>query len=372
MFSREVRFYEELAREVGEVWFFTYGRDDAQYRDRLDNRIRIFPKHLPVPNLLYAAVLPFLYARELARVDAIRIHQVAGAIPALLAHWMTHKPLIVRAGFQWYSFAHRQGASRLKLWIISIVEALAYRWAHTIIHTTQEDADFVAKRYRIDKDKLHVIPNWIDTELFRPNNGLRHPERSEGPRVTRGPSVASLPQDDIQRQDDMRVCFVGRLEPQKNLLALVEAMRGVDGKLVLYGEGSQRKKLEDTAREHGVDVELCGRIANEDLPAALNACTIFVLPSLYEGNPKVLLEAMACGLPVVGTDVEGITNVIEDGLTGVLCDTDPISIRQAIKRLLDDPALRARLGEAARKSITASCSLEQAIRTETTLYFNTD
>ncbi|MBI5794524.1 glycosyltransferase family 4 protein, partial [Candidatus Uhrbacteria bacterium] len=283
MFSREVRFYEELAAHVGEVWFFTYGRNDSRYADRLGHYIRIFPKQLPVPNLLYGILLPFLYWRTLKHADIIRIHQVAGAIPALIAHVLLHKPLIVRAGFQWYSFARRQGASRLKLAVISLIERLAYTSAHAIIHTTRQDADFVADRYGVDASKLHIIPNWVDTDLFKPMDIKKVPKT---------------------------ICFVGRLEKQKNLHALVEAMQGLGARLIVYGEGSLRESLEQQARGLHVNVEFRGRIANENLPTALNACEIFILPSLYEGNPKVLLEAMACGLPVIGTNVEGIREII--------------------------------------------------------------
>lgn len=341
MFSREVRFYEELAREVAKVWFFTYDRNDSRYVNRIDSRIHIFPKRFPIPNLLYGLLLPFLYRHELARVDAIRVHQVAGAIPALITHWLMRKPLIVRAGYQWYSFARRQNASQLKLTVISLIERLAYTSAHAIIHTTQEDADFVAKRYHVDASKLHVIPNWVDTDLFKPMDVEKRPGT---------------------------VCFVGRLEKQKNLRALVGAMKGVNATLVIYGEGSQRESLIARARELGVVVEFRGHIANEDLPRALNACKLFILPSLYEGNPKVLLEAMACGLPVIGTNVVGITSVIEDDKTGVLCETNPQSIRRAITNLLADPDRQTRLGVAARERIVSHASLERAIQTEAPLY----
>lgn len=341
LFSREVKFYEELAREVGEVWLFTYGRDDARFASRLNAHIRIFPKRLPFPDLLYGFLLPLLFWQKLSRVNAIRIHQLAGAIPALLAHWFLHKPLIVRAGFQWYRFTQHQGASRLKLWFISILETCAYRSARAIIHTTQHDADFVAKRYHVPHFKLSVIPNWVDTELFKPMA--------------------------VEKQS-RTVCFVGRLEREKNLPALIEAMQGLDARLILYGEGSQREELEVRARELGVHAEFCGRIANENLSAALSTCTIFVLPSLYEGNPKVLLEAMACGLPVVGTDVEGITSIVTHEQTGLICQVNPESIRQTIDRLLTDPTLRARLGEAAHSAILQSSSLEKAVRKERALY----
>ncbi len=341
MFSREIRFYQELAKAVGEVWLFTYGQNDERYLDRLGPNIRLFQKRCQCPPSHYAFMIPFVYRKQLREADAIRIHQVAGAIPALLTHWLYRKPLIVRAGFQWLTFAKQQRASRLKLWLISTIERFAYRSARAIIHTTQHDADVVAKRYRIDKRKLHIIPNWIDTEHFKPL--------------------------DVEKQPGS-VCFVGRLEEQKNLGVLVDAMRGVDGRLILYGEGTLRQSLEEQAQSLGVDIQFRGRIANEDLPVALNMCELFVLPSAYEGHPKALLEAMACGLPVIGTDVQGITSAIVDGKTGVLCEQTPVSIRQSIKELLSDRDRRIALGGQARQEMLSENSLAGAIASELPLY----
>ncbi len=337
MFSREVRFYEELAREVGEVWFFTYGEHDEQYLNRLGPNIRLFPKRCKCPPSHYALMLPFVYRKQLKQADVIRIHQTAGAIPALLAHWLLHKPLIVRCGYQWSKFLERTGASKIKQWAVAVIEKIAYDTAAFVIITSQEDLEYVAQRYAIERSKLNLIPNWVDTDLFKPMSVEKQPRT---------------------------ICFVGRLEEQKNLHALVKAMRGVQANLVLYGEGSQRTQLEDAAHEYGVNVEFRGRIANEELPAALNACEIFVLPSFYEGNPKVLLEAMACGLPVIGTRVEGIQGVIRDGENGVLCGTDVPSIHAALARLLGEPSTRQRLGASARETILGNASLSQAIHLE--------
>lgn len=340
MFSREIRFYEALAREIGEVWFFTYGREDVHFSSQLDARVRVFPKHLSVPDLLYGLLLPFLYWRELSRVHVIRIHQVAGSIPALITHWLLRKPLIVRAGFQWYTFARRQGVSQLKLWLISCIEGLTYRSARAVIHTTSQDADFVSKRYRINTSKLHVIPNYVDTDLFKPMSVEKQPHT---------------------------ICFVGRLEEQKNVRGLIEAMKDVGGTLVIYGDGSLKSELEETARALHVDAQFRGRIANEELPAALNACEVFVIPSLYEGNPKVLLEAMACGLPVIGANVNGIREVIRNQENGILAEPNRRALHDAIKSLLSDTELQHRLGFNARQTILDQCSLTQAVQREARL-----
>src|SRR3546814_18364330 len=91
----------------------------------------------------------------------------------------------------------------------------------------------------------------------------------------------------------------------------------------------------------------------------INAGRIFVLPSSYEGHPKTLLEAMACGAAVIGTDVPGIREVIEDGRTGLLCAPTAAALRDAIERLLSDEPLRRRLGGHARPQLEMTARLER-------------
>ncbi len=340
--SREVRFYEELATRVGEVWFFTYGRNDAQYTNRLGSHIKVSPKRLPVSNLLYGLLLPFLYWRALAHADFIRIHQVAGAIPALLTHWFLHKPLIVRAGYQWSLF-HRQESTFFFKWlVVALIETLVYRTAQVVIVTTLAAKDYVVQRHRIAQQKIHVIPNWVDTKRFRPLVDVKSEHGS--------------------------VCFVGRLSPEKNLVTLIESLQGTNVHLILYGDGPLRTALEQQTQRLGIHASFHGNLPNEQLPESLNACELFILPSLHEGNPKVLLEAMACELPCIGTNVEGINSLIEHEQNGILCGTDADSIRKAIQQLLSDPEKQTRLGKAARQMILETSSLSRAIDSEVALY----
>jgi glycosyltransferase involved in cell wall biosynthesis len=115
-------------------------------------------------------------------------------------------------------------------------------------------------------------------------------------------------------------------------------------------------------------VSFTGSIPNTALPEKLHQATIFILPSLYEGHPKALIEAMACGLAVIGTDVEGIRDVIQHGETGWLCQPDAESIRGAIHHLLNHPELCRQLGKRAREYILANYSLTQIADQEFALF----
>jgi glycosyltransferase involved in cell wall biosynthesis len=111
-------------------------------------------------------------------------------------------------------------------------------------------------------------------------------------------------------------------------------------------------------------VNFLGNIPNHELPDFLNPHELFILPSFYENMPKTLLEAMACGLPVIGTNVKGINEVIKHGKNGILCSTNANSIREAILTLMKDEELKRNLGENARRTIVENYDLDKLIKRE--------
>ena len=129
-----------------------------------------------------------------------------------------------------------------------------------------------------------------------------------------------------------------------------------------------RDDLEKLAKKLKVHVKFLGRIPNNRLPYMYNRCSVYVLCSKFEGNPKALLEAMSCGCAVIGTKVPGIRDVIRHEHTGLLVAESQKGLQEAINRLLDDDRLRNRLGERARQYILENNSLNDAIEKECTLY----
>jgi glycosyltransferase involved in cell wall biosynthesis len=234
-----------------------------------------------------------------------------------------------------------QQKSFIKRKIVSWVEKITYKTADRIILTSKRDKDFVVGRFKINSEKIKIIPNYIDTELFRPFS--------------------------LEKEKN-RIIFVGRLEAQKNLFNLIKALSGIPVKLVLIGRGFLKEKLEELAKEKKVDVKFINKIANKDLPQEYNKSKLFILPSFYEGCPKALLEAMSCGLPCIGSNVEGIKEIITHKENGYLCKTDSESIRKAIIEVLNNKGLQNRIGENARKTILENFSFENIVLRESKLY----
>ena len=162
--------------------------------------------------------------------------------------------------------------------------------------------------------------------------------------------------------------FVGRLSDQKNLSLLVEAMAGIGQPLTVVGDGEDKELVQARAQKLGVQVKFRGSIANDLLPKVYRQCAVYVICSRYEGNPKTLLEAMACGCAVLGTDVHGIREIIQNQQNGLLTAENPLALRAALLRLLADENLRKRLADAARKSVAQEYSLESAVAAECKTY----
>jgi glycosyltransferase involved in cell wall biosynthesis len=137
----------------------------------------------------------------------------------------------------------------------------------------------------------------------------------------------------------------------------------------LVGDGSLRSELETLARELRIAerVTFAGRTPHSHLPEVLNRAQVFALTSRYEGHPKALIEAMACGLAVVGTDVDGIRDVIRHEETGLLCPPTPEGVAVALRRLLESAALRNKLRRAARECVVLEYSLERIVERELNL-----
>jgi glycosyltransferase involved in cell wall biosynthesis len=148
-----------------------------------------------------------------------------------------------------------------------------------------------------------------------------------------------------KRANGNKIVFLGRLNKVKGIKYLIDAVRDINDcpELVIAGSGSEEAGLK--ARAQGLNVKFAGRIP--DAGDLYMQGRFFVLPSLSEGLPQVILEAMSFGLPVIATRVGGIPDVIEHGRTGFLVEPgDSEDIRKHMEILLGDEALRRRMSEA--------------------------
>jgi|Deesub1362A_J573_1020465.scaffolds.fasta_scaffold00550_21 glycosyltransferase involved in cell wall biosynthesis len=164
---------------------------------------------------------------------------------------------------------------------------------------------------------------------------------------------------------EYKVVFIGRLTKYKGIEGLLHAIAQLqEVGLVIIGDGPHREALEALAQELGISQEVIftGQLPYEQAMAYLKSCDLFVLNSVHEGLPHVILEAMAAGVPVIATAVGGIPEVIENGVNGVLVPpNDQAALCEAIQRMLEDREKRELYVKKA-KNILQRFSFERMIR----------
>lgn len=219
------------------------------------------------------------------------------------------------------------------------------------IGVADSHGEFLHDFERFPKDKIHVIRNGVDTDRFAPSSDAR---------------------DDVRRElglepDTPLVGIVAALRNEKNHGMLVRAaakMRGrhPDAHWIIVGDGPERAGIESLAGELGIAdrIHLLG--TRHDTPRLVAALDIFALCSLNEASPVSILEALACEVPVVATNVGSISESIRPGETGCLIesqDTDALVAR--VSELLGDSSLRMSMGTAGRRLVQQTGSLQSMV-----------
>ena len=228
-----------------------------------------------------------------------------------------------------------------------------YRWwirwtmkaCHTVVCQSQAAADQFVREFALSPDKVAIVPNWLDTGVFYPFSA---PASHDKP-------VVSL-------------VYLGWLNHDKGVEHLIRsvpivASRRRDFQLNIFGGGELEGSLKRLAEELDVGdlIVFHGWIDNSQVPEALNSGDLFVFPSLKEGMPNALLQAMACGLPVIASRIPGILPLIDDGVNGILVEPgSPSGIAEGILALLQDPQLRSQMGQRNTQRIVQGHSSESA------------
>jgi len=187
------------------------------------------------------------------------------------------------------------------------------------------------------KEKCVAIPLGIDQKQYESN-----------------PSIQSEVEIIKGKYGDRIILFVGLLRYYKGVQYLIKAMKNVNGNLVIVGKGPMMKQLEDLTKNLNLEekVSFTGEVHDKQKLAFYHACDVFCLPSIFrsEGFGLSQIEAFACGKPVVSTNLDtGVPYVNKNYVTGIVVEpANPDLLARAIKRLLDNPELRKKLGEGAK------------------------
>lgn len=325
---------KKYSKAFDQVFIFSY-ENEKNYK--LPKNCQLIANTLSIHRYPYSILMPIIKRKEIKKCHVLRGLQLSGGIPAAVAKVIYGKRFVVNYGYDYSKFAKIENKIIRSL-LYKIIEIPILHLADKIIITSTEIKKSLSKKF---ESKLTLIQNGVDTKLFR-----TYPER---------------------KSKDLTIMFIGRIEPQKNLKSLILALAGIPkAKAIFFGEGSQKRELPVLAKKVKVNLQIKSSIDYEKIPKTLARADIFVLPSYQEGNPKILLEAMSCGKAVIGTDVAGTREIIQNGTNGLLTSTSSQSIRKAIKKLKNSD-LREKLGKAAREFIIENYDIRDLLTREVKL-----
>jgi glycosyltransferase involved in cell wall biosynthesis len=247
----------------------------------------------------------------------------------------------------------------LKRGLFIALERFLARTTDRIICVAESDRQTGLRRRLFSQDQCTVIRNGIDTAV------AETPGKGKQLRKALGIAV-----------DAPVIGTVGRLHRQKGQWILIEATREIlrafpNAKVLLVGDGSLRKRLEKQSRSLGLDGSVHFLGARRDAIDIISIFDIFVLPSLWEGLPYSLLEALALGKPVVASAVDGVPEVVTNGKSGVLVSSgDSRELAEAVIRVLTDKAYADTLGQNGRDAVLRAYCLDRMVRETSELYLS--
>lgn len=309
-------------------------------------------KRNPLNIVLFMLFLCYFFSRslELARKKEVDVISCQWWIPGGLVGWLvsffTKKPFWVTLHgtdlrILKSSFAFKPLARKI------------FRRAEGISCVSSFLKDYLVESGLSKEDKIKILPMPVDARKFK--------------------------RQKLLKKDKKTLLCVARFTRQKGLEYLISAIRmlfdkGFDFETKIIGGGPQRDYLEKKIKELGLSekISLLDSIPQENLFSHYQKSELFVLPSIEEGFGLVLVEAQLCGLPVIGTRSGGITDIIQDNLTGLLVKPqDPLDLAKAIEKILSDPGFAEGLAERGYHSAISKFSPE-AIQKKFMEFINLD
>jgi glycosyltransferase involved in cell wall biosynthesis len=272
------------------------------------------------------------------RFEIVHTHTTKAGLLGRIAAICARVPVVVHTphGHAFHDYLGKGGSVALQ----AVERALTARTTRVICLTEAERQDHL--RLRIGPpEKFSVVHSGVDVERFRSPQATPEDARR----------ALGLP------QGVPLIGCVARLVPVKGVQHLLDAMPAVRAAMpgatvVFVGDGPLRGSLQQTATARRLDDAVVFLGLRQDVPDILPAFDVVALPSLNEGMGRAAVEALAAGLPVVGSRISGIQNVVTDGETGILVPpADPHALAAAIVRCLRDPEGRRAMGAKGRRSV---------------------
>lgn len=334
--NRELKYYENLVKETNyEITFLTYG-------DKFDKKILPIKSNLKILNIFNKKKLFFplnlIYSfffiyknKDLKKFDIFKTNQNYGSWLAVFAKIIYKKPLIARAGYDLFHFSLLK-KNPFKIIVSYFVCFLIYRFSNIIFIPTTFYKNFISKCFFVDKRKIKILPNYIDLDNFKFKL-----------RKTKFP---------------LNFLYLGRIENQKNIKFIIDLFKNNQlYNIDIIGKGSKFIKFNKLVKKYD-NIKLINEyFKNEEIADIFNKYNFFILPSKYEGCPKILLEAMCNGMICFVFNLPNLNELIFDQVNGFNLDNN---INKTIEKINNiDNKIIEKISIAASSSVKQSFNLNR-------------
>mgnify|MGYP006101804003 CR=1 FL=1 len=298
--KKELEIYDQLSKKFNiEYTFLTYGDIADLNIIKKTFNFDVIPVYSIVNkykntkiNILMSFFIPFKLFKKIDNFDLIKQNQLLGSWVSIILKLLTKKPLFLRTGYDMYQFSKYENKSKLKVKLYKYLTKFSFYLSD--LYSVSSNTDFIIfkEQFKNKSEKLVLRPNLISTKKS---------------------SFVSL-------KDDKKILCVGRLEHQKNFEFVITEFANTDYVIDIVGEGREKAKLKNLAEINNVNLNFLGRIENEKLNKLYFNYKYFVNASIFEGNPKTVLEALSKGCIVFLSNIPNHTEIITDKLNGYIFD----------------------------------------------------
>lgn len=299
LINREIEIYKKLTEKNYEVTFFTFGCEKDNQLSSIVHPIKVVPLFKKKPNFKLTIFLMsvffifknviFFYKNK--KNTYLKTNQLSSAfLPIILKLFFGYK-FILRVGYEPNEFYYfRKDKTFIFKCIFRAYSKISYLLSDKIQVTTENIKKYIIDNFSIEKDKIIVIPNLIQTEKFFYVK---------------------------KKKIKDRFLAVTRFTDQKNIKFMMNFAKRNNMKIDFYGDSDDIQFYRSLNQTNNYGCNFFGKIDNSSLPEIYNRYKYFIMMSNFEGNPKTLLEAMACGLVVITSKVTGIKEIVRNNFNGI-------------------------------------------------------
>ncbi len=341
--GRELKFFKSLEEKKNiSFTFFTYG-DSSEFKLAKEHNINeVFPVYKSttyyknkVIRLLSSFFIPLKLKNKINNIDMLYQNQLLGCWVPILIKKIYKKPLVIRTGYDMHDFAKQDKKSSLIIFLYKILTIFAVKNCDYFTVTSNADLNRFKNSYPKYTHKFLLRPNWVEVDEL----------------------------SDFKNRYSNKLLAVGRLVTQKNFKYLISEFANSKNNLQIdiVGNGPEKNNLTTQAKKHNVKINFLGNLSNSKLLKLYQQYKFFISTSLFEGNPKALLEAMGSGCVVIASNIKNHSDIISDNRNGYLFDIGNNNLNNKFKMLKQTDTNFSKISKDAYLFIKNEYSLDKSI-----------